>query len=189
MDNFGKFFSPPYALDLTKRERQEMWYRNARYFIMASVLLTGLCTVLSLLGHHPFHLTLAIPHALILWGYLSSGQAPTSVYESYVESGFEVPVSNDSTLMFATTAALFVLLLFIVCWYRSKDYHVGWIITALVLMLVDTAAMLVIYGFSPFGLVFHAGVITLQIIGIRAHFKLKKTPPDYPDLIPLDKLK
>lgn len=41
MDNFGNFFSPPYALDLTKRERQEMWYRNTRYFIMAFVLISS----------------------------------------------------------------------------------------------------------------------------------------------------
>lgn len=189
MNNYWKFFAPPYALDLTKRERVETWYRNARYFIMASILLTGLFTVLSLISPHPFLLTLIIPHTLIVWGYLSSGRAPVSVYEFYAENGFTVSVEDDSTLMFAVVAALFVLSLYTICWYRSKDYHVGWIITALVLMIVDTAAMIVVYGFQAFGVVFHVGIITILIIGIRAHFRLKKMPPDYPNLIPLDELK
>jgi len=189
MNDFGKYFAPPYALDLTKRERVETWYRNARYFIMASILLTGLFTFLSLINPHPFLLTLTIPHTLIVWGFLSSGRAPTGIVEAYAENGFTVSVRGDSTFTFALVAALFVLFLFFVCWYRSKDYHVGWLVGALVLMLLDTVAMFVIHGFAPFGVVFHGGILIILLIGIRAHFRLKKMPPDHPNLIPLDDLK
>lgn len=189
MNHFGDFFAPPYALSLTKRERVETWYRNARYFIMASLLLTCLFTILSLIRPHPFLLTLTVPHTLIVWGYLSSGRAPADVYASYAETGFTASVKGDATLILAVVAALLVLSLFAVCWYRSKDHHAGWIIAALVLMLVDTAAMIVIYGFPAFGVVFHGGVIIILIIGIRAHFRLKKMPPDHPEIISFDELK
>ncbi len=190
MDNFGRFFAPPYALDLTKRERVETWYRNARYFIMVSIVLTGLVTILTLtMGPHPFELTLVIPHALIVWGYLSSGRASADVYDAYAEEGFVFSVEDDSTLVFSVVAALFVLSLYLVCWYRSKDYRVGWVIAALVLMLIDAVAGIVLYGFFASGVLFHGGIITILIIGIRAHFRLKTMPPDYPNLVPLDDLK
>lgn len=188
MNNFGNFFSPPYALDLTKRERVETWYRNARYFIMASVLLTCLFTGLSLIEPHQFLLTLTIPYVLMVWGYLNSGLAPANVCEFFTEMGFTVTENDDSLFMMTAVASLFVLLLYIICWYRSKDYHVGWLFAALVLMLIDTAVMIVILGFHPFGIVFHGGIIALLIIGINAQFRLKKMPPDPSDYYSLDEL-
>lgn len=189
MDNFGKFFSPPYALDLTKRERVETWYRNARYVIMASILFTVLCTALSLMNPHPFLFALTIPHALILWGYLSSGMASAGLLEAYAQSEFAIAPMENLPFSTALIAALFVLLLYIVCWFRSKDYHAGWLIAALIFTLADTAAMLVINGFHPVGIVFHGGVIAFLIIGIVSHFRLKKMPLDNPHFIPLDELK
>lgn len=76
--------------------------------------------------------------------------------------------------------ALFILVLYFICWIFSKK-HYGWMIAALVLFAIDTLLMAVSYiliadATGILDVVIHIWVFYYLIIGVKYGIKLKKLP-------------
>ena len=164
--------------------------------VKKSLLILTVCGILmTVLG-----ITLSRPLSGIFVGYdaelLTLTQRGVMIYSlSFVLAGYNIfasafftalnngvvsaAVSFLRTLVFQVAAVL--TLLYLLAWLCSKKQWVGWLIFALVFFVLDTVGMLlsiVIATDMIIDILFHAWVIYYLILGIHAHFKLKKLPPD-----------
>lgn len=76
--------------------------------------------------------------------------------------------------------AAVICVLYLLCWLFSKKGRVAWLIVALVLFALDTILMLLggVGLDSIIDVIFHGWVIISLSMGVSAHFKLKKLPPE-----------
>ena len=105
------------------------------------------------------------------------GRYPEEWYE-----GLEGMMFVDDSFFYTLLAvAIVIILVYLALWFFSRNQKVGFIIGALVLFAIDTAAMLYYYGISGsslFDILFHVWIIVILSMGISAHYKLKKLPEE-----------
>lgn len=106
----------------------------------------------------------------------------------YYAAGFgQVFMPSDvSVALFALAGALIIT--YFLCWLFSKK-HYGWMIAALVLFVIDTAAMVYLYiHFSDISgildVLVHAWVLYYLVVGVINGINLKKMPPEQPAAMP-----
>ena len=152
-------------------------FKSARANLLIVVVLTAINLVLAFFPDGMYFMFSAyLPYVLMVWGLMFCGLYPAEVLN---ELGIANPMPKPVFAVFAGAAVL-ILLIYLFAWIFSKKNRVGWLIAALVCFVIDTV-ILVIIGFDPgrvFGsvinIVFHIWVIVSLILGIVAHFKLKK---------------
>lgn len=174
----GLFGNNQPAVQQSPRDMLEQKYNSSRANLLLVIVFTAINMILMVAGSDTYFLFSAfVPYMMVVVGALLGGKAP----EEYYEAGLLNPGAGDPTIFYVLLViAVIILALYLVCWLLSKKNHVGWLIFALVLFVIDTVAMLLFGEISEmiFDIVFHAWVLFGLIGGISAHFKLKKLPEE-----------
>ena len=128
-------------------------------------------------GNTYFLFSAYIPYLLADFGMLLTGMYPSEVYGDFGSIEF----LGKSFLVVMLVIAAIILLVYLLCWIFSNKLRVGWMITALILFSIDTAAMLLLNGIAVdaiVDIVFHGWVVVSLAMGIGAYNKLKKLPAE-----------
>ena len=159
------------------RSYYESKYATSR----ANLLLTAVFTVINLIllitnSNTYFLFSAFIPYYITSLGMLLCGRYPEEYYTDGLE---DIIFINDSFFAVALTVAVVMVLFYLLAWLLSKKRRVGWLILSLVFFSLDTILMLLLNGIALdwiMDILFHGYVIYFLIMGINAHFKLKKLP-------------
>ena len=164
---------------VSERQRLETKYAQSRHNILLVVLFSLINIILLVADGSTYFLFSAyVPYLFADLGMLFTGSYPSEVYTGDL-AGMEFLPKSFFVVMLVIV--MIILVLYLLCWIFSKKQRVGWMITALVFFVIDTAAMLLLNGISADGIidiVFHGWVVVSLIMGIAAHFKLKKLPAE-----------
>ncbi len=162
---------------VSNRDMLETKYKRSRNNLLLVVVFTVINLILLISKSNTYFLFSAyIPYAFVDMGMLLCGIYPAEVYgEEFLNTEFLDP----SVFAIFIGIALVVVLLYLLSWIFSKKHKVGWLIFALVFFVIDTVALLVLWGVQMdniIDIVFHAWVIISLSMGISANLKLKKLP-------------
>ena len=165
---------------LSERQQLESRYNSARINILWVLIFTIVNIVLLLAGKYTYFVFSAfIPYVLMVYGMDVTGKMPPDYYE------LDMRMYDFADPSILTTVGVIVAAicgLYLLCWLLSKNGKVGWLIVAMVMFVLDTIFMFSngIPTDSVLDVVFHIWVIVSFGMGIYAHFKLKKLPPEAP---------
>jgi len=151
---------------MSPRQVAQSRYKSARWDLLIVIIFTVLNIVMLLTGSETMMLFSAtIPYYAVVLAYVANMEF----------GGLEWFVTGSLILAFI------ILAVYLLCWIFSKKRH-GWLIAALVLFCVDTAATLVLYmdnlasGIMDF--VIHGAVIYYLALGVKAGKDLKYMPEE-----------
>ena len=161
---------------VSERELYEQKYRSSRMNLLLVVIFTAVNLVLLVTNADTYFLFSAfIPYFITLTGMAVCGLFPKEYYEGLEEIVF----LDKSVFVVLLVISVVLTLLYLLAWLMSNKNRVGWLIFALVFFGIDTLGMFFINGISiesAFDILFHAWVIYYLVVGISAHYKLKKLP-------------
>lgn len=163
---------------LPQRAILENQYHSARFSLILMVICSAANVLLSLVQGGMYLLfSASIPFFLSDMGAFEVGL--------YHEEYYEGIITEPSMGYIFIALALTIVALYFVCWVLSKK-NVVWLIVALVMFIIDTFSMFSLYVIDAsiiIDVIFHIWVVVSLIIGVVAHFKLKKLPPEQPDFV------
>ena len=166
----------PMKNQLSERELYEQKYRSSRMNLLLVVVFTIINLILLATNADSYFLFSAfIPYFITFMGMTVCGLLPQEYYEGLEEMVF----LDKSVFAVLLVISVVLTLLYLLAWFMSNKNRVGWLIFTLVFFGLDTLGMLYINGLSldsAFDILFHAWVIYYIIVGISAHYKLKKLP-------------
>ena len=149
---------------MSPRQIAESRFKSARLDLLIVIVFTVVNIVMLLTGSETMMLFSAtVPYYAVFLAYFANLQY----------GGLEWFVTGSLIL------AGIILLVYLLCWIFSKKRH-GWLIAALVLFCLDTAATVVLYmgdfarGIMDF--VIHGAVIWYLALGVKAAKQLKTMP-------------
>ncbi len=158
--------------------RLEAQYNSASYNLYLIVAFTAINLVLVLTNANSYFLFSAmIPYYISLMAMSLCGKLP----EEYYDPMYEYEFLDDSFLTAAIIIAVIITAAYLLCAVFSRKHRVGWLIAALVLFSIDTVSMFVMFDLSAdmiLDILFHVWVLYYLIVGIIAHYKLKKLPAE-----------
>lgn len=164
---------------LTERERLQGKYNGARTNLLVALAFTVVNIVLLFIDSTSYFLfSLYVPYYIALFGCILSGKMPA---EFYVDEWADIPNLGGSFLAIVLGIVAVTLALYILCWIFSKKNRVGWLICALVFIILDTIATVILLGIafeSLIDIAFHIWLLVSVLGGVLAHYKLKKTPEE-----------
>ena len=164
---------------IPERQRLETKYAQSRHNILLIVLFSLINIILLVADGSTYFLFSAyVPYLFADLGMLFTGSYPSEVYTGDL-AGMEFLPKSFFVVMLVIV--MIILVLYLLCWIFSKKQRVGWMITALVFFVIDTAAMLLMIRITAdviVDIVFHGWVIISLAMGTAAHFKLKKLPAE-----------
>jgi hypothetical protein len=170
----------------SQRQLLEGRYRTAGINVLWVVLFTVINIVLLVINSNTYFLFSAfIPYALVDLGMYYCGKYPAEWYEELGQ--YEFADTSLLVILIVIAAVMCCLYLFCCLFCRKGDKRrVGWLITALVFIALDTGLMLLLGSIADniLNVVFHGWIIVSLIMGISAHFKLKKLPEEEPVVVP-----
>ena len=168
--NKSKMYSKPNNLE-TK-------YNSSIANLLLVVVFSAVNIVLLLVNADTYFLFSAfLPYFAVDYGMFLCGMYPEEYYYDMPDTTFE----DKSFLGLCIAIAAAFLLAYLLCWYLAKKKKIGAVILALVMFLIDTAAMLWLTGFvmdSIIDILMHIWVISYLVIGIVTYFKIKKSPQE-----------
>ncbi len=180
----GLFNKAQKQSNMTERQILTNKYNNSRNNILLVVVFTLINSILLFTGSSTYFLfSAAIPYYLTLYGLLYTGRMPADWYEGWDDF---VP-DPDIVLVVYLAIAIIAVALYALCWFMAKKKGSGWLVAALVMIIIDTAGMFYFAGFSAdmiLDVVFHAWVIISLVSGISTAKKLKKLPVEDPVAVP-----
>lgn len=154
----------------------EQRYNRSRMNLLLVVVFTAINLILLVTNADTYFLFSAfIPYFITVMGMLLCGRFPEEYYDGMEDMVF----LDNSAFVILLIISVVLTLLYLLAWIMSGKKRVGWLIFALVFFGLDTIGMLVLNGIaadSVIDILFHAWVIVDLILGIRAHYKLKKMP-------------
>ncbi len=157
-------------------------YNSARSNLIFVIAFTLVNTILAFTASNTYFLfSLFAPYIMVYQGALYTGNMPGAYTEAEMKLINFLP---DSVFYVMLACAGIIIALYVLCWVFSKKNKVGWLIAALVLVIIDTLIFLFycltydIIGESIIDIIFHAWVIISLIGGISAYNKLKALPPE-----------
>lgn len=139
------------------------------------VAVFSLINVLALAGgsFQYFLFSASVPYIITDFAMAICGKYPEELYEGgYLFYDFY----GDGVFFTLIAIALVIIAFYVLCFFLSKRYGIGWIFAAAALFLVDTGVMLWWYGtaVSIMDIVFHFYVLFFLVLGIVAHFRFQK---------------
>ncbi len=162
------------------RRKYDSQYKTSRY----NLLLVSVLTVINIFSmtfqtgrYYPF--SAYVPTALLDLTLYLCGKYPAEVYEGVEPFEF----FDSSLLTVAIIVSAIIAIAYLVCFLFSSKKRVGFMITGLSFIGIDTLLMFALGGISVdllLDIAFHAWVIISLSMGISAHNKLKKLPVDIP---------
>ena len=149
-------------------------YRAARSNLLLAAVFTTVNILLLLTKDFTYFLfSAAIPYLIADLGMYICGKYP----EEFYIDGYEGAEFFNDTVFYVLLAIAFVIIAFyVLCYVFSSKGRVGWLIAALVAFSLDTLVMFSQYNLasSIIDIIFHIYVIVFLVLGIKAHFDLKK---------------
>lgn len=149
-------------------------YRAARSNLLLAAVFTTVNILLLLTKDFTYFLfSAAIPYLIADLGMYICGKYP----EEFYIDGYEGAEFFNDTVFYVLLAIAFVIIAFyVLCYVFSSKGRVGWLIVALVAFSIDTLVMFSQYNLasSIIDIIFHIYVIVFLVLGIKAHFELKK---------------
>ncbi len=144
----------------TQPDPNKVKYQSARSNLLLMIILTAVNIVLLFMQSDAMMLFSAtIPYFAVIIG---------------------MATQIEVILIAATCFAAAIILIYLLCWFMSKRHH-GWMITALVMFILDTIAMVLMYlsigeisGILDIAI--HAWVLYYLIVGVKSGKKLKDEP-------------
>lgn len=160
----------------SQQEKYQQKYNTSRINLLLAVVFTAINLFLLVINADSYFLFSAfIPYFITSMGMLLCGRFPE---EYYAASSIEMEgFLDNSVFIILLVISIVITLLYLLSWFLSSKQRVGWLIFALVFFVIDTLGMLFLNGIyldSILDILFHAWVIYYLIIGINAHYKLKK---------------
>ena len=175
----GKIFgSVKGGEQLTERQILQNKYNGARSNLILAIAFTAVnIGLLFIDGSSYFLFSIFVPYFIAFMGMMITGKLPEEVY---TEEWAGLEFLNTSVLVVMLVISAVIIALYLLSWIFSKKGRVGWLIFALVIFCIDTAAMLFLQGIreSMIDIVFHIWVIVSLVSGIRAYKKLKALPEE-----------
>ncbi|MBQ8910705.1 MAG: hypothetical protein IJY91_06685 [Oscillospiraceae bacterium] len=183
----AKFFDNNSATQqLSQRQTLQAKYNGARTNLLLVIIFTLINIVLLVINSGTYFLFSSfIPWMMVDDGMYSCGLYPAEVYES------GMAFLDTSYMVFCGIVAGMILVLYLLSWILSKKPRVGWMIFALVVFVIDTAALLLmVVNIADWiiDIAFHGWVIFSLINGIISYFKLKKLPEEEPETLPFPEM-
>lgn len=150
--------------NMTPRQILEQKQKSGRSNLLLAIILTVVNIVMLLAGGDAMLLfSISVPYYAVVFGVVLGGQ--------------ELVITG-------CVIAAVMLIVYFLCWVLSKK-HTGWLVAALVLIIIDTLALVAFYllageisGILDF--VFHAMIIYYLAVGISSSKKLKNMPVEEP---------
>ena len=168
------------------RQVLEHKYNAARSNLLLVIVFTVVNIVLLAAKSNLYFLfSASIPYFLTDLGMALCGMHPDEYYEGI---GASVEFLPNTFFFVMLVLAFITVTLYFLCWLFSKQQRVGWMIFALVLFALDTLALFFLVGISVdsiFDILFHGWVLYYLIVGLSAHAKLKKLPPEEEPAVPV----
>lgn len=162
---------------VSNREILEVKHKRSRNNLLLVIAFTIINLILLVIESDTYFLFSAyIPYALVDTGMFLCKMYPA---EFYGEEFFSFAFLDPSFFAIFLGVALVIVLFYFLCWLFSKKHKAGWLISALVFFVIDTGALLVLWGIQVdniIDIVFHVWVIISLVMGISANLKLKKLP-------------
>ena len=158
------------------RNSLQQRYTTARMNLLLVVLFTAVNIVMLLTKNFTYFLfSASIPYFLVDLGMLYCGLYPPEWYVEAELVGIEF--FEIDLLIILTAVSVVILLLYLLCFFLSKNMNAGWLIAAAVMFGIDTAAMFLLTGSDGIiDIIFHAWVMYYLIFGISAVGKWKALP-------------
>ncbi len=161
---------------LTKQELYRSHYNGARINLLIAVAFTLInCALIFAGGSTYFLFSCSFPYAMTFEGAFWTWKAFSP--EEYAELGWtQANMLPDAFLYIMLVIAAVAVGLYVLCWFLSKK-HVGWMIAAAALFVVDTVFLILYYGVSVDFLMdylFHAWVLFILIRGIVSYYRAKQ---------------
>ncbi len=154
-------------------------YKNARINLLVVALITLLNVILAAVASDTYFLfSAAIPFVLTLLAAIYCGIYPPEYYEGDLEGILFLPTQ---IFYIALTLSLAIIALYVLAFFLSNKGRGGWLVFALVLFSLDTLVMFAYYGLAAMWIadyLFHAWILVILALGVRAHFKLKCLPDE-----------
>ncbi len=170
------------ATQAAPRDTLQGKYNSARANLILVIVFTLINTILAFTASNTYFLfSLFAPYIMVYQSALYTGNMPGAYTDAEMQLTNFLP---DSVFHVMLACAGIIIALFVLCWVFSKKNKVGWIIAALVLVIIDTLIFLSycltydIIGESIIDIIFHAWVIISLIGGISAYNKLNALPPE-----------
>ena len=153
----------------------EQRYKTSRMNLLLVVVFTMVNLILLVTNSNVYFLFSAfIPNFIAEIGMFVCGRFPK---ELYTEELADMVFLDNTVFVILLIISVALTLLYLLAWYMSSKQRVGWLIFALAFFSLDTLGMLFINGISfdaAFDILFHAYVLYYLIIGVRAHYGLKR---------------
>ncbi len=173
------FKNNPNAEALSEREKLEKRYNSARYDVLLMVILTIVNIVLVFAESDTYFLfSITVPYLCAVDGIVFSGVLSPEFYEAIGLGGVEL--LGVPYLIEELAIAAVILALYVACYILSKNNKVGWLIGAAVLLTLDMI-WFIWEGLlldSILDAIIHIVLLVYLVIGIAAHYKLKKLAPE-----------
>ncbi len=100
----------------------------------------------------------------------------------YIVSGFAIATEIPSLIAVGIGIAVVILLVYLLCWFFSKK-HFGWMVTALILFIIDSIAMVLFYWYiedfsGVLDILMHIYVLYFLIMGVVNGIKTRNITPE-----------
>ena len=160
------------------RNKLQQRYTAARMNLLLVVIFTAINIAMLLAKNFTYFLfSASIPYFLVDLGMLYCGLYPPEWYIEMELVGMEF--FETELLIILVSVAAVILLIYLLCFFLSRNMNYGWLIAAAVMFGIDTVAMFLLTGTSGImDIIFHAWVMYYLIFGITAVGKIKALPTE-----------
>ncbi|MBQ8718199.1 MAG: hypothetical protein IJY66_02925 [Clostridia bacterium] len=160
---------------LSKEGLLEQRYNNTRWNLLLVAIVT-LINVIFVAGDSYFLFSATLPYTISYLAALFCGVFPPEYYgDEYALWEFW----PKEVFYVAIAVSVLIIGLYVLAYFMSGKSRVGWLIFALIFFGVDTLFLLGFYGIALdmiLDYAFHAWIIVILSMGVKAHFDLKKLP-------------
>lgn len=160
---------------LSKEGLLEQRYNNTRWNLLLVAIVT-LINVIFVAGDSYFLFSATLPYTISYLAALFCGVFPPEYYgDEYALWEFW----PKEVFYVAIAVSVLIIGLYVLAYFMSGKNRVGWLIFALIFFGIDTLFLLGFYGIALdmiLDYAFHAWIIVILSMGVKAHFDLKKLP-------------
>ena len=153
----------------------EQRYNNTRWNLLLVAIVT-LINVIFVAGDSYFLFSATLPYTISYLAAMFCGVFPPEYYgDEYALWEFW----PKEVFYVAIAVSVLIIGLYVLAYFMSGKSRVGWLIFALIFFGVDTLFLLGFYGIALdmiLDYAFHAWIIVILSMGVKAHFDLKKLP-------------
>ena len=171
------------SVPLARTNTMLNYYRSARMTVLIVAIFSAVNIFLLLSDSGTYFLFSAtIPYFIVDLFMYRCGKYPAEFYDPTYIYVFD----DEMYLYTAIVIAFIIIAVYVLLFFLSQHQRVTWLIVALVLSVIDTAALFILYGINSgmvIDILFNIYIIVSICIGIYNHFALKKQCAEEPPIV------